>query len=96
MALHKLTSLDKSRSSSRTEKEDTVKPQDKTKSISSSSLYDTDTKEQQPKIIIIRNNKLISNNQNVSSMSMEEVQRLYLQTEIVSLGRIKKSNFQKF
>ena len=49
MALHKLTSLDKSRSSSRTEKEDTVKPQNKTRPISSDSLYDKYTKEQQPK-----------------------------------------------
>ena len=49
MALNKLNSLDKSRSSSRTETEDTVKPQNKTKSISSASLDDKDTKEQQPK-----------------------------------------------
>ena len=49
MALNKLTSLDKSRSSSRTETEDTVKPQNKTRSISSASLDDKDTKEQQQK-----------------------------------------------
>ena len=57
MALNKLTSLDKSKSSSITETEDTVKPKNKTKSISSASLDDKDTKEQQPKIIMIRNNK---------------------------------------
>ena len=56
MALNKLTSFDKSRSSSRTETEDTVKPQTKTRSISSASLYDKYTKEQQPKEIMIRNN----------------------------------------
>ena len=40
MALNKLTSLDKSMSSSRTETEDTVIPETKTGSISSSSLDD--------------------------------------------------------
>ena len=60
MALNKLTSLDRSRSSSITETEDTVKPQNKTRSISSASLDDKDTKEQQPKEIMIRNKKLIS------------------------------------
>ena len=49
MALNKLTSLDKSRSSSITETEDTVIPQNKTGSISSASLDDKNTKEQQPK-----------------------------------------------
>ena len=48
MALNKLTLLDKSGSSSRTEREDTVKPQNKTISISSASSDDKDTKEQQP------------------------------------------------
>ena len=70
MALNKLTSLNKSRSFSRTETEDTAKPQNKTRSISSASLYDKDNKEQQPKVIIIRNKKLISDNQSVSSMSV--------------------------
>ena len=69
-ALNKLTSLDKSGSCSRTETEDTVKKQNKTGSISSSSLDDKDTKEQQPKEIIIRNKKLISDNLSVSSMSI--------------------------
>ena len=49
MALNKLTSLYKSRYSSRTETEDTVIPKTKTRSISSASLYDKNTKEQQPK-----------------------------------------------
>ena len=44
MALNKLTSLDKSSSSSRTETEDTFKPQNKTRSISSASLDDKYTK----------------------------------------------------
>ena len=54
MALNKLTSLDKSRYSSRTETEDTVIPETKTISISSSSLDDKNIKEQQPKEIITR------------------------------------------
>ena len=43
IALNKLGSQDKSRSSSRTETEDTVIPETKTISISSSSLDDKDT-----------------------------------------------------
>ena len=54
MALNKLTSLDTSRSYSITEIEDTVIPETKTISISSSSLDDKNIKEQQPKEIITR------------------------------------------
>ena len=64
-ALNKLTSLDKSRSSSRTETEDTVIPENKKVSISSASLNDKNTKEQQPEEIMIRNTKLISDNRGV-------------------------------
>ena len=53
MALNKLAALDKSGSSSRTETEDTVIPETKTRSISSASLDDKDTKYQQPKEIMI-------------------------------------------
>ena len=70
MSLNKLSSLDKSGYVSRTETEDTVKPQNKTGSVSSASLDDKDTKEQQPKEVMIRNNKLISDNQSVSIMSV--------------------------
>ena len=49
MALDKSSPLDKSGSSSRTETEDTVKPLNKTRSISSASVDDKDTKKQQPK-----------------------------------------------
>ena len=55
MALNKLTSLDKSRSSSITETEDTVTADIKTRSISSAGLDDKNIKEQQPKEI--RNRK---------------------------------------
>ena len=48
MALNKLTSLDKSRSSSRTEKEDTVTLYIKKISISSDSSDDKNIKEKQP------------------------------------------------
>ena len=49
MAFNKLTSLDKWRSSSRTETEEKVIPETKTISISSASLDDKNIKEQQPK-----------------------------------------------
>ena len=52
MALNKLTSLDKSRSYSITETEDTLKSQTKIRSISSAILDDKDTKEQQPKFYL--------------------------------------------
>ena len=54
MALNKLTSLDKSGFSSRTETENTVIPETKKISISSASLDDKNIKEQQPKEIRIR------------------------------------------
>ena len=96
MALNKLTLLDKSRSSSRTETEDTVKPKTKTRSISSYSLDDKNTKEQKPKEILIRNKKLISDKQSFQvCLYMEEVQQLYRQTEIVSLGRISKKKLSE-
>ena len=44
MELNKLTSLDKSRSSSGTKTEDTVIPETKTRSISSASLDDKNNK----------------------------------------------------
>ena len=49
MALNKLTSLDKSGSSSRTEIEDKVTTYTKIRSISSAILDDKNIKEQQPK-----------------------------------------------
>ena len=55
MDLNKLSSLDKSRSYSRTETDDKVKPKNTTRSISSDSLDDKYTKEQQPTLIMIRN-----------------------------------------
>ena len=70
MALNKLTSLDKSGSSSRTETEDTVTPETKTRSNSSASLDDKNIKEQQPKEIRIIKNKLISDNRSFSSASV--------------------------
>ena len=92
MELCKLTSLDKSRSSSRTETEDTVIPETKTQSISSASLGDKNTKEQQAKEIMIRKNKLISDNRIVSSMSVHGGST----TNISPDGeRILRKNFKK-
>ena len=56
--------MDKSRSSSRTETKDTVKTLNKTRSISSDSLYDKDTPKK------FRNYKLRSNTPSVSSISI--------------------------
>ena len=97
MALNKLNSLDKSRSTSRTETEDTVKRQNKTRSISSASLYDKDTKEQQPKVIMITNNKLISDNRSVSSMSVHGGIKMTILPDGYRIpGKNKKRNLQKF
>ena len=70
VALNKLTSLDKSRSSSKTETEDTVTLDTKNISISSASSDDKNIKEQQPTEIRFIKNKLISDNWGLSSMSI--------------------------
>ena len=70
--MNKLTSLDKSSSSSKTEIEDTVTLNTKKRSISSVSSYDKRIKEQQPTVITIRKNRLISDNCSLSSMSVHE------------------------
>ena len=57
MAQNKSSSLGKSRSSSRTSTEYTVKPPNKTRLISSASLDDKDTKKQQQTEIKFRNDK---------------------------------------
>ena len=54
MALNKLTLLDKSRSSSKTETEDTEKLDTKNISMSSASSHDKNIKEQQPTVITTR------------------------------------------
>ena len=69
MALNKLTSLDKSRSISRTETEDTVTLDIKKISISSASSDDKNIKEQQTTVIRIRK-KITSDNWSHSSMSV--------------------------
>ena len=71
--MNKLSSLDKSRSSSRTETLDTIKPLNKTRSISPASLDDKDIKKKQPKEIKFRNDKLRSDTTSVSSMSVNEI-----------------------
>ena len=70
MAFNKSISLDNSRDYERTETEYTVKPLDKTGSISSASLYNKNTKNQQPTEIKFRDDKLRSDTPIVSSMSI--------------------------
>ena len=97
MAWNKSSSLDKSRCSSITETEDTVKPLDKRRSISSASLDDKQTKKQQPKEIKFRNDKLRSDNPSVSSMSVNEASITTVSPDKDSIPRkILKINFQKF
>ena len=61
MALNKLNSLDKSRSYSKTDTEDTVTLETKKRSMSSASSDDENIKEQQPKKNLYKN-KLLSDN----------------------------------
>ena len=70
MALNKLPSLDKSRSSSKTETEDTVKLYTKKRSMSSDSSDDKNIKEQQPTVIKSKKNKLTRENRSLSSVSV--------------------------
>ena len=85
--------MDKSGSSSITETEDTVKPKNKNISISSASLYDKDTKQQQPKEIMIINNKLISENRSVPSMSVHVASIMTISPDRDHISR--KKNLQK-
>ena len=68
MVLNKLILLDKSKYSQRTETEDTVTLDTKSRSISSASSDGKNNKEQQPTEIRFRKNKSISDNRIVSSM----------------------------
>ena len=70
MALDKLSSLENSSSSTTTETYDIVNLLNKTRSISSAILSDKDTKNQQPKEIKFRNDKLRSDTPSVSIMSL--------------------------
>ena len=58
MALNKLTSLDKSRSSSRTETEYTITLDSKKESFSLASSDDKNIKEQQPTEIVFRKKQI--------------------------------------
>ena len=69
MTLNKSSSLDNSRYYGRIEIEGTVKPLNKTKSISSAGLSDDNTKNQQPNKIKFRNDKLRSDTPSFSIMS---------------------------
>ena len=89
--------MDDSRSSTRTETEDTVKPINKSKSISSDSLSDKDTKKEQPKEIKFINEKLRSENQSVSSISVQGASiTTVLPDKYCIPCKDKKKKFQKF
>ena len=62
--------MDKSRSSSKTETEDTVKLDTKKRKMSSAISDDKNMKEQQPTVITIKTNKLTRDNQSLSSVSV--------------------------
>ena len=97
IALNKSRSLDKSRSSSINETKDTVKKLNKKRSISSASSYDKATKEQQPKEIKFRNEKLRSDNPSVSSMSIHGASTTTAFPEKYRIPcKIKKATFRNF
>ena len=65
--------------------------------MASASSYDKNIKEQQPTVITIRKNKLISDNQSISSMSVhgEFITTIPPDGERIP-GKKKKRNLQKF
>ena len=73
--------MDKSRSSSGTETEDTITPDSKTRSISSANLNDKNIKEEEPKEIRIRKNKLISDNRVFPSMYVHGESTMTISTD---------------
>ena len=70
MVLNKLPSLDKSRSSSKTETEDTVKLNTKNDQYHQPVQMIKNMKEQQPKVITIKTNKLTRDNKSLLSVSV--------------------------
>ena len=70
MALNKLPSLDKSRSSSKTETENTVKLDTKKISLSLASSDDKNMEEEQQKVITTKTNKLAREKKSLSSVSV--------------------------
>ena len=70
MALNKLPSFDKSRSSQKTETENTLKLDTKNISISSASSDDKNMEKQEPKLITIKTNKLALDDQSFSIVSI--------------------------
>ena len=96
-ALNKSSSLDNSRPSERTETEDTVKTLNKTRSISSASLSDKNTKKQQPKEIKFRNYKLRSDSPSALSMYLhgEIIKNVSTEKDCITC-KGKKRKLQKF
>ena len=87
----KLFSLDKSWYYSRTISEYTVKPLNRTRSISSANWDEKDTKLQLSKEIMVRNNKSISDNWSVSSMYVHGES---ITTILLDRDRIPRKNIQ--
>ena len=89
--------MDKSRSYSKSEIEDTVKVDTKKYSISPSSSDDKNMKEQQPKLITIKTNKLTRDNQSLSSVYVIGESIMTVSPDGYRIPRKRgKRNFQKF
>ena len=82
MTQNKLPSLDKSKSSSKTETENTLKLDTRKISISSASSDDKNMEKQEPKVIMIKTNKLARDDQSFSSV--------YVSIEVDRIPREKK------
>ena len=70
MALNKFPSLDKSKSSSKTETENTLKLDTKKRSLPLASSDDKNMEKQEPKVIMIKTNKLARDDQSFSNVSV--------------------------
>ena len=98
MDLNKLTSLDKSRSSYNTETEYTVKQYTKTRSMSSASSDDKNTKEQKSTVITIKTKKLTRDNQSLSSAYVlgASITTVSPDGDCIPRKKEKKENFRNF
>ena len=97
MSLNKSISLDNSGDSERTETEDTIKPLNKTRYISSTSLSDKSTKKQQQNKIKFRNDRFRSDTPSVSIMSIHGSSITTVSPDKYPIPcKIKKENFRNF
>ena len=96
MALNKSSLLDSSMSSTGTETGDTVKPINKTRSISSASLSYKGTKKEQPKEIKFKNDILRSDTTSVSSMYIHGASIKTVSTDKDRIPRKDKNKLRNF